>query len=64
MELIVNKDKCIGCGMCISTLEEVFEFDDDNQAKVVQNPISKDNEETAIELTGENGCPTGAIEEV
>ena len=64
MELKVNKDKCIGCGMCVSTLEEVFEFDDDNQAKVIQNPISKDNEETASELAGENGCPTGAIEEV
>lgn len=64
MELRVNKDKCIGCGMCVSTLEEVFEFDDDNQAQVVQNPISKDNEETAKELAGENGCPTGAIEEV
>lgn len=64
MELKVNKDKCIGCGMCVSTLDDVFEFDDDNQAKVVQNPISKDNEEKASELAGENGCPTGAIEEV
>ena len=27
MELKVNKDKCIGCGMCVSTLEEVFDFD-------------------------------------
>ena len=64
MELRVNKDKCIGCGMCVSTLEEVFEFDDDNQAMVIQSPISKDNEDTASELAGENGCPTGAIEEV
>lgn len=64
MELKVNKDKCIGCGMCVSTLEEVFEFDDDNQAKVVQSPISKDNEDAASQLAGENGCPTGAIEEV
>ena len=64
MELRVNKDKCIGCGMCVSTLEEVFEFDDDNQAMVVQNPIAEENEEAAKELAVDNGCPTGAIEEV
>ena len=63
MELKVNKDKCIGCGMCVSTLEEVFDFDDDNQAKVIQNPVAKENEDTATELMGDNGCPTGAIEE-
>ena len=64
MELKVNKDKCIGCGMCVSTLEEVFEFDDDGQAKVIQTPVSKENEEEAANLASENGCPTGAIEEV
>lgn len=64
MELKVNKDKCIGCGMCVSTLEEVFDFDDDNQASVIQNPVAKENEEAAKELAGDNGCPTGAIEEV
>ena len=64
MELKVNKDKCIGCGMCVSTLDEVFDFDDDGQAKVIQNPIKEENEEAAGELAGDNGCPTGAIEEV
>lgn len=62
MELKVNKDKCIGCGMCVSTLEEVFEFDDDNQAKVVQTPVKEENEEMAS--TAMEGCPTSAIEEV
>ena len=64
MELRVNKDKCIGCGMCVSTLEEVFDFDEDGQAMVVQNPVAEENEEKASELAGDNGCPTGAIEEV
>ena len=64
MELRVNKDKCIGCGMCVSTLEDVFDFDDDGQANVIQSPISEENEEKATELAGDNGCPTGAIEEV
>lgn len=64
MKLRVNKDKCIGCGMCVSTLDEVFTFDDDNQAMVIQTPVAKENEEAAAELASDNGCPTGAIEEV
>lgn len=61
MNLKVSKDKCIGCGMCVSTCEEVFEFDDDNQAVVIQNPVNEDNKEMAT--TAMEGCPTGAIEE-
>lgn len=64
MELKVNKDKCIGCGMCVSTLNEVFDFDEDGQAKVIESPISEEHEEKAAELASDNGCPTGAIEEV
>ena len=64
MDLKINKDKCIGCGMCVSTLSEVFDFDDDGQAKVIENPVKEENEEQAAELASDNGCPTGAIEEV
>lgn len=61
MNLKVDKDKCISCGMCVSTCEEVFEFDDDNQAKVIQKPVSEKNEESASAAM--ESCPTGAIEE-
>ncbi len=61
MNLKVNKDKCIGCGFCVGTCSEVFDFDDDNQAKVIENPVSEENEEKAIEA--KDGCPVGAIEE-
>lgn len=61
MNLKVNKDKCIGCGMCVSMCEEVYTFDDDNQAKVIETPISKENEDKAKEAM--ENCPTGAIEE-
>ena len=30
----VNKEKCIGCGLCAQVCEEVFEMGDDNKAKV------------------------------
>ena len=61
MNLKVNKDKCIGCGQCVSLCEEVFDFDDDNLAKVKENPVPENSEEEAnIAL---ESCPTGAIEE-
>ena len=47
MKLKVNKEKCIGCGQCVSLCEEVFDFDDDNLAKVKENPVPEDIEEEA-----------------
>ena len=50
MKLKVNKEKCIGCGQCVSmTDQKVFDFDDDNLAKVVESPVSNENEEAATE---------------
>lgn len=30
----INKEKCIGCGACVSTCPEVFEMGDDGKAGV------------------------------
>ena len=61
MKLKVNKDKCIGCGQCVSICDEVFDFDDDNLAKVITDTIQEDTEEDAN--VAKDSCPTGAIEE-
>ena len=61
MNLKVNKEKCIGCGQCVSICDEVFEFDDDNLAKVNTDTIPEDKEDDA--KTALESCPTGAIEE-
>ena len=59
MRAFVDKDTCIGCGLCPDICPEVFEMDDDGKA------ISKD-----IELEGdvldaakdaEEQCPVIAI---
>lgn len=55
----VNKDKCIGCGACVGTCDEVFDFGDDNLAEVKVQP-DDNNAELANEAL--NNCPTGAIE--
>ncbi len=50
----VNKDLCIGCGLCTSLAPTVFEFDDDGKAKVVL-----DDADAAAEAVA--SCPVSAI---
>ncbi len=62
MRYKVNKDKCIGCGMCVGiTNGTVFDFDeDDNLAKANNDEINDETKDLAIEAC--NSCPVGAIE--
>ncbi len=54
----VEKEKCIGCGACVGTCSDVFDFDDDGQAYVANQP-NNENMEKAVEAL--EGCPTSAI---
>lgn len=55
----VNKEKCLGCGACVSTCKEVYDFDTDGLAKVIAQPT----EETLKNATeAKENCPTDAIE--
>lgn len=58
----VNKEKCLGCGMCVGINSDVFEFDDDGLTKVNNDNITEDNEEEVKEAI--NSCPVSAIEEI
>lgn len=51
----INKEKCIGCGLCASICGEVFEMGDDNKAKVKQQK----NIPCVKEAT--DNCPVDAI---
>ena len=59
-DIEINKEKCLGCGMCVGINSDVFEFDDDGLAKVNKDKITEDNEEEIKEAI--NSCPVGAIE--
>jgi ferredoxin len=51
----VDKNKCIGCGLCASICSEVFKMNDDNKAEVVSNkdiPCVKE---------AKDSCPVDAI---
>ncbi len=54
----VNKDRCIGCGACVGTANEVFDFDDDNLATVVNQPTEENISDAKEAL---ENCPTNAI---
>ena len=59
-EVKVNKDKCLGCGMCVGINSDVFEFDDDGLTKVNKDKITDENKKDVEEAI--NSCPVGAIE--
>lgn len=58
MELKIDRDTCIGCGMCEGICPEVFEMDGESIA-VIKGQPTEATQETAIEAM--SGCPVGAI---
>ena len=55
----VVKNRCIGCGACVGTCSDIYDFDDDGQAYVKTQPTDE-NIEVATEAL--ECCPTAAIE--
>lgn len=52
----VIKEKCLGCGACVSVAPENFDFDDDGICTI------KDNTVTENAIKASNICPVFAIE--
>lgn len=49
------KDRCIGCGACMTIAPENFTFDDEGRAEIINNEITDE----AIEAS--ETCPVSAI---
>lgn len=58
MNAKVDKDTCIGCGLCPSICPDVFEMDDDGKAVAKAVPSGKEDEAK----DAESSCPVNAIE--
>ena len=59
MMAIVDQETCIGCGLCPSICEAVFELKDDGKAHVIVDEVPRDNEDEAKDA--ESSCPVSAI---
>ncbi len=57
MSYKINKEKCIGCGLCAAECPGVIELAEDGKAKIIDQKKLED-------CGGEKVCPYGAIEEV
>ena len=53
----VNKEKCIGCGVCVAACEGAAELEGDGKAKILDS-------EKIEKCGGEPVCPYEAIEKV
>lgn len=56
----VNQEACIGCGMCLSFADAVFNFNADGKAENILGAIPEDLEASVEEAAA--NCPTQAIE--
>lgn len=60
MKARVDKDTCIGCGLCPSICPEVFELGDDGYAHATKSEVPEECHDEAIEAA--ESCPVDAIE--
>jgi len=58
MRAIVNKETCIGCGLCESSCPDVFEMKD-NIAVVKIDPVPDGSKECTSQMVQD--CPVNAI---
>lgn len=56
MNPVVDKDLCIGCGLCPSIAPEVFEMEDDGKAVAI---VAETSDPAAQEAA--DSCPVAAI---
>ncbi len=56
MAIKINEDTCIGCGLCASMCEEVFEMDDNTMKAKVK--VQKDDPCVQESI---DSCPVDAI---
>ena len=56
-KIVVDHNKCIGCGICVGTDPNHFDYEDSG----LSHPISQENIEDASVQEAINACPVAAI---
>lgn len=58
MKAMIDRDGCIGCGLCADICPEVFRMDDENKAEVYAQ-VTADTLDAATEAA--DSCPVSVI---
>jgi len=59
MKAFVDKETCIGCGICAATCPDVFEMQSDGKAGTISEKVPEQLDDEAKD--SEEGCPVNAI---
>ncbi len=58
-KLIVEEEKCIGCGMCVGQNPDYFVFNDLGHSEVIKEDVASEDKASLLEII--EMCPTEAI---
>ncbi len=56
----INQEVCVGAGLCVLSVADVFDQRDEDGVVILRNPNPGANEEEAV-LGAVRKCPAGAI---
>ena len=62
MELTVDQDLCISCGLCVENCPDVFKWNEEGLAEVLEEIITPDKSECSLEALED--CPVEAIKKI
>ena len=60
MKTYVDQDTCISCGLCVSTVNEVYDFNEEGKAEAIVDSVPPEQEADARQAA--DNCPVDAIE--
>lgn len=61
MKIILETEKCIGCGTCVALCDKVFALGEDNKAYVKPKPEEMNAEDEKCAQDAADACPVQCI---
>ncbi len=58
-KIVINKEACIGCGLCVNNLPEYLVFDEMGHAESVGKELKPEDKNLALESV--DNCPVQAV---